>query len=74
MNGREFCLNAYGQEWRIRFLPANALIPRGGTADVWRAGIGDVFIEVPYIEGEARAELERRLLRAIGGQAFRAVG
>ena len=67
----EFSLAAYGQEWHVRFLPAHALIPRRKAVDAWRAAIGDVFIEVHYIEGEPRAELERRLLWAIGGHAYR---
>ncbi len=70
---REFCLDAYGQEWRIRFLPAGAVIPRRNAADAWRAAVGDVFVEIPYVEGEAQADLERRLLAAISGKAYRGV-
>jgi hypothetical protein len=70
---REFCLDAYGQEWRIRFFPGSAVIPRRSAIDAWRAEVGDVFVEVPYIEGEAQADLESRLLAAIGGKAYRGV-
>ena len=73
MSYPEFCLAAFGQEWRIRFLPARGLVPRGDAEDAWRAAAGDVFIEVPFVEGERRAELERRLVAAIGGQAYRGV-
>ena len=69
----DFRLDAYRQAWYVRFLPASELLPRKDAADVWRAEIGDVFIEVPYVEGEARADLERRLQAAIGGQAYRGV-
>ena len=73
MLSREFTLDAYGQEWRIRYLPASTLIPRRQAADAWRAEVGDVFVEVPYVEGEEQADLENRLLAAISGKAYRGV-
>jgi hypothetical protein len=70
---REFRLDACGQQWRIRYLPASEVIPRRKAVDAWRAEVGDVFVEVPYVEGEARPDLECRLLAAICGRAYRGV-